>query len=297
MPGKLGSYLTLAAIPIILLAACVPQSKVRLTKKRLAEQDSLLTGYKTNLQDMDVARAKKEQNNTIDDTTNNRLKKFIRKTKTEIDTTIQQNTMLVNGNVISKNDWKQLSNALVNTQQANNSIQEKLTFLEDLVNRNMVVKLDQDILFQSGSYSVSPEVINNIGQLFEPAASGIDAFTKKYPNFSLSLVITFKGYADASVITEGSTLYNDLKAQLNLSAKDPDSKELNKQLSRQRAEAVKKLFEQFAATRKDNGIYSRTIIYLTEGKGEVFPDPTISDYKTNDPRRRVVLLYWSLFPD
>ncbi len=298
MPRTFRTYLSITVIPVLFLAACVPQNKVHLTKEKLRQEDSLLNGYKNNLQNLDAIRTAKEQSNTIDDTANDRLKKFIGKTKKEIDTTIQKNTLLVNGNVVSRNDWKQLSNALANTQRSSTGIQEKLAFLEDLVNRNLVVKLDQDILFQSGSYSVSPDVIKNIGQLFEPAAKGIDAFTKKYPNFSLSLVITFKGYADGTIISPGSTLYNDLKNQLVLAnVKDPDSKELNKELSRARAEAVKKLFAQFAATRKDNGIYSKNIVSLYEGKGEQFPDPTITDYKTNDPRRRVVLLYWSLFPD
>ncbi|MFZ9388900.1 MAG: hypothetical protein ACO25B_13595, partial [Chitinophagaceae bacterium] len=163
--------------------------------------------------------------------------------------------------------------------------------------RSMVVKLDQDVLFQPGSYHVAPAVVKDMTRIFDPAAREIDRFTQKYPDFPLSLVITFKGYADATVIDEGSVLYNNLKSRLRMSGKEPDSRELNKELSRARAEAVRNLFREFAASRSDNGIYIKNVLYLYEGKGESLPDPKITDYKVNDPRRRVVLLFWSIFPD
>ena len=121
----------------------------------------------------------------------------------------------------------------------------------------MVVKLDQDVLFEPGKYSVSPALVETISKLFEPAAKEIDLFTKKYPDFPLSLVITSKGYADATTISEGSSLYKDLKERLSMSVKDPDSKELNKELSRARAEAVRNLFKKFADARSDNQIFFR----------------------------------------
>lgn len=161
----------------------------------------------------------------------------------------------------------------------------------------MVVKLDQDVLFEPGSYKVAPAVIANIGKLFEPAAKEIDKFASKYQDFTLSLVISIKGYADATTINEGSSLYNNLKARLALSNSNPDAKELNKELSRARAEEVANLFKQYAKGRGDNGLYTKNIFYIYEGKGEQFPDPKITNYSMDDPRRRIVLLFWSIFPD
>jgi hypothetical protein len=122
-------------------------------------------------------------------------------------------------------------------------------------------------------------------------------FTKKYPDFPLSLVITAKGYADGSIIPVGSQLYRDLKQRLNLSTVEPDNRELNKELSRARAEAVKLLFQKFATARTDSRIFNSKVLYLYEGKGELYPNPLISDYRSKDPRRRVVYLYWSVFPE
>jgi DNA primase large subunit len=287
----------LAAFVAINLFSCVPQKKVSEAKHELTRQDSLLQDYNKNLVTLDQKRQAKQAQNEIADTVNTSISNFISKTDQEIDTLVDQNSVLINGNIVRKTDWERLQKALSFTRNAAIKINQKILFLEDLINRNMVVKLDQDVLFESGSYKASPAVIANIGQLFEPAAKEIDYFTGKYPDFTLSLVISMKGYADGTTINEGSTLYNNLKSRLKLSAREPDSKELNKELSRARAEEVTNLFKKYAETRSDNGIYKRNVFYIYEGKGEQYPDPNIKDYTVNDPRRRIVLLFWSIFPD
>ncbi len=289
--------LSAALIIACLLFSCVPQKKAASGKKELEKLDSQLVNHSDDLKKLDEKRQRKDDQNEIDSAANSRIKKFIDKTNAEIDTLLGQNTILIRGTEIDKADWDRLRKTLSVTRTAEQRINQKISFLEDLINRNMVVKLDQDVLFEPGSYSVSPSVVAKMTSLFEPAAAEIDRFTKKYPDFPLTLVITAKGYADGTTIGEGSSLYRELKAQLNLSGTEPDNKELNKQLSRARAKAVRDLFEKFAATRSDNGIYLRNVVYLHEGKGESVPDPKVKDYAINDPRRRVVLLFWSIFPD
>lgn len=83
-----------------------------------------------------------------------------------IDTLIDKNEVLVNGTKINRNDWNQLNIAVINTQAATQTISRRIVFLDDLLKRNLVVKLDQDVLFQPGSFSLSPEVVSNIGKLF-----------------------------------------------------------------------------------------------------------------------------------
>ena len=296
--GKIRApYILLAAFIAFNLYSCVPQKKVSAVKQQLSQQDSLLINYNKNLVSLDEKRQKKQDLNELADTVNTNITKFIGKTGKDIGALVDQNTILIKDNVVNKADWERLRNALSFTRNAASKINQKILFLEDLINRNMVVKLDQDILFESGSYKASPVVIANIGKLFEPAAKEIDFFTSKYPDFTLSLVISMKGYADGTSISEGSALYNNLKARLKLSGMEPDSKELNKELSRARAEEVTNLFKKYADTRSDNGIYKRNVIYIYQGKGEELPDPKIKDYSVNDARRRIVLLFWSIFPD
>jgi outer membrane protein OmpA-like peptidoglycan-associated protein len=289
--------LLFALVIVMNLASCLPQKQVTSSKTELTTINKQLGENNVTLKELDDRRNNKENQNEIDDTANARIKQFIDKTKTEIDNLVNKNSIVIGETVVDKNDWDRLKKTLSFTRGSAKTINDKILFLNDLINRNMVVKLDQDVLFEPGKYSVAPSVVETIGKLFEPAAKEIDLFTKKYPDFPLSLVITAKGYADATTIAEGSSLYRELKERLSMSNKDPDSKELNKELSRARAEAVKMLFQKFAASRGDNQIFSSKVLYLHQGMGESLPDPKLSDYKTNDARRRVVLLFWSVFPE
>ena len=290
------SLFLLLLAPVFFIS-CVSTKKMNSGKSKLNTLDSQLVSYHKDLERLDHARKEEEAKNQLDDTASNRIKKFIDNTAMRIDTIIEKNMVLVNGNEISRSDWNNLNTAIISTQAASQTISRRIVFLDDLLKRNLVVKLDQDVLFPPGSYTIAPALVSNIGKLFEPAAIEIDKFSAKYPDFPLSLVITAKGYADATSISEGSGLYNKLKERMKLSNAVPDSKELNKELSRARAEEVKNLFKQYADSRNDNGIYKRNILYVFEGKGDALPNPDVKDYKVDDPRRRVVLLFWSIFPD
>ena len=294
---RTASYLLFLIALLSAMVSCVPQQKAASSKKELGKLDSQLVNHSKDLQKLEIVRKEKEEQNGIDSIASARIKNFIDKTDKEIDTLIKDNTILINGVVVEKSDWDRLRKVLSTTRTAEQRINQKISFLQDLLNRNMVVKLDQDVVFQPGSYNVSPDMVKNMTGLFEPAAAEIDRFSTKYPDFPLSLVITFKGYADGTTIGEGSSLYKSLRERLSMSIKEPDARELNKELSRARAESVFNLFKQFAATKSQNGIYIKNVLYMYEGKGESLPDPKLTDYKLDDPRRRVVLLFWSIFPD
>jgi hypothetical protein len=289
------SYLLLFVITILI--ACVPQKKAATGKKDLSAENSKLEKHNESLKKLDEKRKTKENQNEIDSAANSRIKKFIDKTGAEIDSMVKQNTVIIQGTEVSMSDWNQLRKALSATRTSEQRINQKIMFLEDLINRNMVVKLDQDVLFEPGKYTVTPAVATAIGNFFEPLAKEIDKFTVKYPDFPLSLVITAKGYADATTIGEGSQLYKDLAEGITLMGKTVDAKELNKELSVRRSAEVIKLFEKYTKGRSISGGTVKNILYLHEGKGESFPNPKITDYKVEDPRRRIVLLFWSVFPE
>lgn len=280
----------------ILLFSCVPQKQVVSTKKDLTAVNSQLQEQNKTLKSLDEQRKAKQEQNEMDDTSSSRIKKYINNTTIEIDTLIGNNAILIGESIVNKDDWSRLLSSLSSSRMSSKKIGDKIAFLTDLINQNTVVKIDQDVLFEPGRYVVAPAMANAITKIFEPAAKEIDLFTRKYPDFPLSLVITAKGYADATTISEGSSLYKDLKERLKISVSDPDSKELNRELSRARAKEVIDLFEKFA-TGRSGGTYLKNVLYLHEGKGEALPNPKLSDYKVNDPRRRVVYLFWSVFPE
>ncbi|MBN8686397.1 MAG: hypothetical protein J0M10_05245 [Chitinophagales bacterium] len=296
MLKKTGPYLLISFL-ILVQSACVPKKAIPTARQELGTVNTSLKEQEAALSRLDQARKKKEQLNEIDDTANTRIRKYIEKTSREIDTLINRNSILIGETSIEKADWDRLRKALSFSRNAVKTNNEKIEFLEDLISRNLVVRIDQDVVFAPGKYVVQPETANAIGRLFEPAAKEIDALVKKYPDFPLSLVITAKGYSDATMIAEGSSLYKELKERVKLQTANPGNKELNKELSVARAQAVIGLFKTYTVNRSSTGGNIRNILYLHEGKGEAFPDPEITDYKTNDPRRRIVLLFWSIFPD
>ena len=291
-------YLLVAAIISLQLLSCVPQKKVTTHQQEIAAIDSQLAQHRRNLTELDVKRQRKQDDNEMDDTVSYRIKKFIGITNEEIDRLVKQNAILIGDVEVDRNDWNKLKKTLMLSEVTSKVIRDKVSLINDLINRNTVVKLDQDVLFQPGQYQVDPSLSKAIGSFFEPAAKEIDMFIRKYPDFPLSLVITAKGYADATTISENSSLYKDLKEELKLSGKiDLKNEDLNKALSNKRAKSVIDLFKTFTTGRSYDGTNIKNIIFLHEGKGEALPNPKLADYKVDDPRRRVVLLFWGVFPE
>lgn len=290
-------YFLSAFIILVSLLSCVPQKKAATGKKDLTVLNNQLEKHNTDLKKLDEKRQLKENQNEIDSAANSRIKTFIDKTGAEIKIMQVENSVIIQETEIDRNDWKKLLSALTRTRSAEQRINQKIMFLEDLINRNMVVKLDQDVLFEPGKYTVTAVVAAAIGNYFEPVAKEIDLFTQKYPDFPLSLVITAKGYADGTSIAEGTQLYKDLADGIRLNGRTVDVKELNKELSVRRARSVIELFEKYTKGRSVSGGSVKNILYLHEGKGESSPNPKITDYSIDDARRRVVLLFWSVFPE
>lgn len=290
-------YLLVALGITIAFVSCVSQKKTISTKTKLASIDSQLVQYGTTLKSIDKQRINKLEQNQIDDTANFMIQKFIDSTNADINRLHDENSIIIGTAIVNKNDWNRLVQSLIVSEKTSKKINNKVLLLTDLINHNTVINLDQDVIFQPGQYTVAPAIEKAIGKFFEPAAKEIDQFIKKYPDFPLSLVITAKGYADGTAIAEGTTLYNNLAERLKLNTDKPTAKDLNKELSRARAQAVIDLFKKFATVWSANGNNVKNVLYLFEGKGDGLPDPKISDYKMDDARRRVVLLFWSVFPE
>lgn len=289
-------YCLLAFTPLFFYS-CVPQKQATSHKQEIAQLDSLLQNHSRTLTNHDGLRKTKQGDNEIDSTTDARMRKFIGLANAEIDKAVAQNQILIGQTVVNREDWNQLKKGLAFTRNTSKIINDKVSLITDLMNRSTVVRLDQDLIFEPGKYTANPDVAKSIAKFFEPAAREIDYFIQKYPEFPLSLVITAKGYADATTISDGTALYKDLYARLRLKGTEPDAKELNKELSRARAEEVIGLLKKYTQGRSVDGGNVKNILYLYEGKGDTFPDPKTIDYKVDDKRRRVVLLFWGLFPE
>lgn len=289
--------LGLLLLSLIIVTSCAGPNKISNTRQQIATRDSQLQAYSKKLDQLSNALSKKQQRNEVDDTSTLKIQQFIERTNSEISIIHKENSVLVGETEIDKADWNKLKRSLMISNKVYGSLTNKVNLIEDLIAHNTVVRIDQDVIFAPGKYTVDSSVAVSINRFFTPAVQEIEQFIKKYPDFPLSLVITAKGYADATTIGEGSTLYKELKERLSLQTASPDAKQLNKELSNARAESVIKLFKKISIDPTGKSDNIGHILYLYEGKGESFPNPTLNDYKVDDPRRRVVLLFWSIFPE
>lgn len=298
MKRKRTPYCLLIIVCCFQFFSCVPAKKVASHKQKLTIVDSQLVSHNKQLTEVDKLRQKKQDDNQISDTANYKIQKFIEKTNIEIKNLVDQNEVLIGDIAVDKKDWENLKKALAFARNTESLIGKKISLLTELINRNTVLKFDQDVIFGPGQYTLSPEVEKSIAKTFEPVTKEIDYFINKYPDFPLSLVITAKGYADATTIAEGSNLYKKLEERMKLSGKQPlNNADLNQELSNARAQSVIELLKTFTVGKSKDGTTIKNILYLYEGKGEKFPNPKLTDYSISDPRRRIVLLFWSIFPD
>jgi hypothetical protein len=292
-------YFKLPPSPFILLlffiGSCVTQKKVVAKWEELRNKDAQLTAKEKTLDSLSTSITQKAQRNEIDDTTAARIQRFIGISKKEIDKIQAQNEILAGQTMIDKDDWLTIRQNLELANETLKSTTGKLELIADLLSRSLVIKIDQDIIFEPGQYKVSATLSQNISKIFEPAAAEIESFVKKYPDYDLSLIVNANGFADGTSIAEGSALYKDIKSKIK--NQNASGKELNKELSRLRAEEVIGLFKNYFSTRFNPGKNILNTLYTFEGKGDELPNPKIADYKVDDARRRVVLLYWSVFPE
>jgi flagellar motor protein MotB len=282
-------------LPVFFIASCTSQKKVIAKWEDLRNKETQLSASEKRLDSLNVSIYQKAQRNEIDDTTVARIQRFIGLSKKEIDKIQAQNEILRGKTMVDKEDWPAIRSNLELADETLKSTTGKLEMIADLLSRSLVIKLDQDIIFEPGQYKISVATNQTVSKIFEPVATEIELFIKKYPDYDLSLVVNANGFADGTSIAEGSALYKDLKARIKTTT--TSDKEMNKELSRLRAEEVIGLFKNYFDTRFGaNKLISNTL-FTFEGKGDELPNPKIADYKADDARRRVVLLYWSVFPE
>jgi flagellar motor protein MotB len=285
----------LLILPVIFIASCVSQKKVIAKWQELRNKEAQLTASEKKLDSLSSSISQKAQRNEIDDTTAARIQRFIGISKKEIDKIQAQNEILAGKTMVDKEDWLAIRQNLELANETLRSTTGKLEMIADLLSRSLVIKIDEDIIFEPGQYKVSSALVQNISKIFEPAANEIESFVKKYPDYDLSLIVNANGFADGTSIAEGSALYKDIKSKIK--NQNASGKELNKELSRLRAEEVIGLFKNYFYSRPKVGKNISNTLYTFEGRGDELPNPKINDYKIDDARRRVVLLYWSVFPD
>lgn len=193
-------------------------------------------------------------------------------------------------------------------------IKIKVLLIDSVVNKNAVVReyvfeMIEDGLSKSkpnlfnlaaffgpGGYIIPESKIYIAKKYFSPIIDSLVKFSNHYATVLREAIITVNGYADGSNIGKGSKLYNTLVAKLDIP--NPEKQDLNKALSALRAEKIAIFLTQLLRERFPEFNQNNKIVFESHetGKGETIPDPKIIDYKLNDDRRRIVIIFWNVLP-
>jgi hypothetical protein len=151
--------------------------------------------------------------------------------------------------------------------------------------------------FGPGGYAIPAEKSEKARVYFSPVIDSLIKFSNKYAEAPRTATILVNGYADATQISKGSKLYNELGTSMNIDG--PTKAQLNTRLSALRAEELSKLFTKTIKEKSSSIVAPSKITFanIEVGRGEQLPDATIKNYKANDERRRIVIVYWSVLPN
>jgi hypothetical protein len=172
-----------------------------------------------------------------------------------------------------------------------------LSLLDNLLATNTFNQFNTASVFGPGEFIINLLENPSAADPFKRVVDDMLGFAAKFPGKKLNGTFIVLGYADAQQIAAGSALDSTLRVSMG-GIDSASSKELNKELSRLRANSVTEVLSNvFVQKTKDNTVYEKLKAeYLPQGRGEQFPNAKIKDYKDDDERRRVVLVYWSILP-
>lgn len=166
--------------------------------------------------------------------------------------------------------------------------------LDIIVNQQHM--FDLAAFFGPGKYEIPAEKRPIAEQLFSPLVDSLVGFYNKYADVEKKATLVILGYADGSGFNPDSDIFKTLVEKLNDSTASKES--MNQKLSEWRAINIGDLMEYSIEKKIPNytSIKSIDFLFVEKGKGEEFPSKLVNDYKTDDERRRVVLLFWNILP-
>jgi hypothetical protein len=292
------SYLLINIILIVTVScigySCVSTQKARAYKVASSEVKSISAQSLDSLDKADSIRAVKFANGIFDTMSNEMLDHYIDSMKK-----VSMNH-LRDDSILTKTKLTHQTKEFI-TEKAYRLVQEAKTQLDnvklvnELLSTNTFIQLSMSSLFEPGQYMLDGENRQTAIEAFRPVVNDLLKFAEKFPGKKLAATIVVIGYADASPIEPASELEMTLMAKIN---KTPTNQELNKELSRLRAGSASIVIRQIFINEKNTSDKFRQLSMemLPQGRGEDFPNPSITDYKTDDERRRVVNVFWTLLP-
>jgi len=171
-----------------------------------------------------------------------------------------------------------------------------------MINESLDVIVNQQHMFDlaaffgPGKYDIPEDKKDIAEKSFSPLIDSLVKFYNKYADVDKRATLVILGYADGSGFSSESEIYKTIIEKLNDSTATKES--MNQKLSEWRAINIGNLMEYSIEKKIPNykNIKAIDFLFVEKGKGEEYPSKLTTDYKTDDERRRVVLLFWNILP-
>jgi hypothetical protein len=171
-----------------------------------------------------------------------------------------------------------------------------------MINESLDIIINQQHMFDlaaffgPGKYEIPDDRKSVAEKSFSPLIDSLVAFYNRYADIDKKATLVILGYADGAGFNTESEIYPVLIEMLKDSTASKEK--LNQKLSELRAINIGNLMEVSLEKKIPNYKVIKPIdfFFVESGKGEEYPSRKITDYKTDDERRRVVLLFWNILP-
>jgi hypothetical protein len=258
----------------------------------------------TKIGDLDKTKSSLLQFGTIDDSTattiDSRLIKYQRRIDSITNEIKSLQTSIASPEEYSKNSTIIKSRVtLIDSVVNKNAVARQYTFsmIEAALKKSTKTLFSLAAFFGPGGYAIPEEKYKQARQYFSPVVDSLIKFSNQYATLPRTATILVNGYADGTEIPKTSKLYPILTKYLE--TENPTKEALNSALSALRAQDLSALFTRIINERSAEFVALPKIIFenIEVGRGEQLPDATIKNYKEDDDRRRIVIVYWNVLPN
>jgi hypothetical protein len=294
----------LLVMPLLFLCSCVGNKKIAAAKEKLGELKGQHEQEVSQIKGIDTKAAGKLGEGKIDDNINSIISTRVNKLRAVNDSVqkkIDSLESLMKDNKTARQSYKKVILPMLDSLQAiGNKYASRLTvylMVQEALNIADFKLFDLAAFFGPGKYAIPEDKMELASQSFSPIIDSLIFFSNKYSQLPRTATLVILGFADGTGFDPASELYASLISMLGKA--EAAKQELNQKLSELRAqELIKRLTDLFFKKANNFQEYDKIkIVYLSQGKGESYPLPTIKDYMENDERRRIVLCYWVVLPD
>jgi superoxide dismutase len=289
----------LLLLPVFFLANCVGKRKIAKMTVKLEDQKKIQYRIDSSFGQLQKFREKKYLTGELDDSSNSSIKILLDKEKdvaiNKIDSLNHIAAELQERHYKLKS-YKNLVIEIANGKTTESEKTDLLEYIDQLLKQQTFIRFNTGAFFPPGGYIIPPEKFGEARIAFSPLIDSLFNFVNKFPKMKLNSSVITCGYADGSGFAPGP-LVDTLNNYLGKS--EATKEELNTALSRLRTESVNNiLLLIFKDKLKElqTGSKLKASFYKI-GKGEEYPNKSITDYQLNDERRRIVVLFWNALPE